>query len=183
MTRTGLAEAELAQLFRDHVDTVYRYCWFNLGELEADDVTSEVFIIAWEKIDKIPPEARRSWLLSVARRLVANRLRSRKARQSLARQYAQQAVWHSPDPAEAYAAVDDVRGALLTLRRTDREVLTLAAMGSLTQVELGQALACTPKAAGVRLSRARARLNQALDIQQHDTDPASGALPRMEGAR
>jgi len=182
MPRAGITEEELEDLFRQHVDSVYRHCWFSLGELEADDVTSEVFIVAWDKIGSIPDGARRAWLLSVARGLVANRLRSRKARQDLAKQYAIQAAFQEPDPAEAIAVADDVRSALLTLRRSDREILTLVATGNLSQAELGKALNCTSKAAGVRLSRARARLDQALN-QPPQGDPAPGIRPRMEAAR
>jgi RNA polymerase sigma-70 factor (ECF subfamily) len=166
MTRTALAEAELEALCRQHLDMVYRYCWLCLGENEADDAASEVFIVAWEKGGRVPPEARRAWLLGVARGLVANRLRAGRNRAALANRYFLESDHHVPDPAEAVVGVDQLRSALMSLRRSDREVLALAAMGGFSQVEMGQALGCSAKAAGIRLSRARAKLSQVLGLDQ-----------------
>ena len=166
MTRIAMAEAELEALFRRHLDMVYRYCWLSLGELEADDAASEVFIVAWEKAGGIPPAARRAWLLGVARGVVANRLRAGRNRTALAKRYLSESDHFVPDPAETVAGVDRLRTALLALRRADREVLALAAMAGLSQAEMGQALGCSAKAAGIRLSRARARLSHALDQDQ-----------------
>ena len=176
---TKMAENDLEQLFKDHADAVYRYCWLFLGEFEADDATSEVFVVAWKKAIKIPPEARKTWLLSVARRLVANRLRARKNRQELTRRYGMGMVEHSPDPAILVAGVDELRRALMQLRSADREVLILSAL-DLSQADMGQALGCTSKAAGVRLTRARARLTQAL-TSSHQKKPKRSRVPlRME---
>jgi len=177
-----MAEADLAQTFRDHVDTVYRYCWLCLGDLEADDATSEVFAVAWEKGGPIPPAARRAWLLAVARKLVANRLRSRRNHWALISRHGLETTRLASDPAVTVTAVLELRSALATLRPADREVLALAAMGGMSQVELGQALACSPKAAGVRLSRARARLSQALEQQQREPSRTGALRVRMEQA-
>ena len=162
MTRTAMAEVELEALFRQHLDSVYRYCWLSLGEIEADDAASEVFIVAWEKGGSIPPEARRAWLLGVARGIVANRHRANRSRLAMANRYSQSAIYYSPDPAESVVVHDQMRGALMSLRQADREVLVLAATGGLSQVDMGKALGCSSKAAGIRLSRARQRLSQKL---------------------
>ena len=182
MAQSVMAEADLARLFREQVDTVYRYCWLCLGDLEADDVTSEVFAVAWEKGAQVPPAARRAWLLAVARKLVANRLRSRKNQWSLISRHGWETARHEPDPAATVAAAIELRNALVSLRQADREVLALAAMGDLSQAEMGKALACSPKAAGVRLSRARSRLSAALNQQQPTPHRSPGMQVRMEQA-
>jgi len=181
MAKRPMAEADLARLFRGQVDTVYRYCWMRLGELEADDVTSEVFAVAWEKGGEIPPAARRAWLLGVARKLVANRLRSRKKHWALISRYGVEHARQAPDPAATVVAAAGLRSALSKLRPADQEVLVLAAMSDLSQVQLGQVLGCTSKAAGVRLSRARARLSQELK-QQNEPRRTTAVRVRLEQA-
>ena len=163
MTISLMTEGELETLFKEHLDMVYRYCRLFLGESEADDAVSEVFVVAWNKGGAIPSPARKSWLLSVARKLVANRLKARKNRLSLANRYITGTDQQGIDPAYMVAEIDEIRRGLMQLRTADREVLALVAIGIHSQEEMGRALGCSSKTAGVRLTRARARFSQTLE--------------------
>ena len=170
MTAEQSVETWLEELFNQHVNAVFRYCRVQLDEALAEDVTSEVFLVAWQKPGSVPPGSAKPWLLGVARRLIANQMRSERRRRALARKASQDAYVTSnePDLADAVAAADLARRALDGLARRDREVLWLAATEDLSQAELGQALGVSGKAAGVRLSRARARLAKAAKTPEQD---------------
>ena len=152
------------ELFAQHVDAIYRFCQAQLGEAAGEDAASEVFVVAWRKADAIPAGAERAWLFGVARRLVANHLRSNRRRRALALKISQSDRGTSDvlDPAVAVAQADLARRAMASLGIRDREVLCLMLAEDLSKAELGQALGVSASAAGVRLSRARARLDQAV---------------------
>ncbi|MDR3107129.1 MAG: sigma-70 family RNA polymerase sigma factor, partial [Bifidobacteriaceae bacterium] len=153
------------RLFAEHADTVYRYCRLRLEVVDAHDAVSEVFVVALRRANDIP-DTPIAWLLGVARRVVANQLRGKARAGALTRKLGAHLGLTlgqaTSDVAESVIASDSAYRALARLRPTDREVLLLALAAPLSQVELGLALGCSAKAAGVRLSRARARLDQAM---------------------
>jgi RNA polymerase sigma-70 factor (ECF subfamily) len=151
----------IEELFAQHADTVYRYCRLRLEAQDAHDAVSEVFVVALRRAEEIPP-AQVAWLLGVARRVIANMARSQRRYWALAQRLGFEPGRVAPDVAESVLASDAAYRALARLRPADREILLLALAGPLTQADLGLALGCSAKAAGVRLSRARARLDQAV---------------------
>src|SRR4051794_5557806 len=58
---------------------------------DAADVLSDVLLIAWRRLDDVPPEPEaRLWLFGVARRVIANQSRSTAARLRLGERLRQQ---------------------------------------------------------------------------------------------
>ncbi|MDR0366655.1 MAG: sigma-70 family RNA polymerase sigma factor [Bifidobacteriaceae bacterium] len=169
-------------MFAQHADTVYRYCRLRMEATDAHDAVSEVFVIALRKVGLIP-EAQVAWLLGVARRVVANMLRGQRRSGALVARLGSEAGKSVPDVAESVMATDAAYRALAQLRAADREVLLLALSGPLTQSELGLALGCSSKAAGVRLTRARARLDQAVTELETAASPPPIRAPVPMGAR
>lgn len=143
-------------LYEEHANAVLRYCLRRVRSAAlADDACSETFLVAWRRLDEIPPEPR-PWLLAVARRVVANLLRGDGRREALReRLVVAPTVW--TDSVEAH---DDARleSALAALSEPDREALTLVYWDDLTTAEAARAMGTTPAALRVRLFRARRRL-------------------------
>ncbi|MDR2565998.1 MAG: sigma-70 family RNA polymerase sigma factor [Bifidobacteriaceae bacterium] len=135
MTQPGPAAGHglVEQLFAEHASTVYRYCRLRLEKDDAHDAVSEVFVVALRRWDQIP-EARVAWLLGVARRVVANMLRSRRRSIALALKLGFDRGDRVPDVAESVVASDAAYRALARLRAPDREVLLLALSGPLTHM-------------------------------------------------
>jgi RNA polymerase sigma-70 factor (ECF subfamily) len=131
--RAGSGEAEaFGVLYDRYVDAVYRYVFYRVrNEVEAEDVTSEVFMRALRAIPKYEPrQAFLAWLYRIARNAVIDRSRRRAARQqvsfedALAHPNADQIV--NPDAgllAGSDAAV--VRRAMQQLTPLQQEVLVL----------------------------------------------------------
>lgn len=178
MTPNRPAEDLVEALFHQHVNAIYRYCQAQLGEAAGQDVTSQVFMVAWRKANSIPQDKARAWLFGVARRLVANQHRAGKRQRALIEK-AKGINAGAPlegDPAAIVAGADLARRAIAALGARDREVLCLVLAEDLTKAELGQALGISANAAGVRLSRARAHLTKSIEkLEQTETSTLSAS--------
>lgn len=123
---------------------------------DVPDIVSEVFLVAWRRLDDIPAAPTlMPWFYGVARRSLANHYRSTTRKEALqARLEAQ--------PATRPGGFDAVHQALDGLREEDREILRLAAWEDLDNAEIAAAFRITPAAVAVRLHRARKRLAREL---------------------
>ena len=128
----------------------------------ADEVVADTFLVCWRRFDRVPKHNALPWLYAVARRCLANRLRTGRREQA----WTGPAVAMAPDPtADAYetrARARDVLAALAQLPPKEREALQLCAWEGLTPSDAAQVAGCTGPAFRVRLHRARRRLAAAL---------------------
>ena len=158
--------ARFEQLYRAYGDQVHAYVLRRSTPATADDVTAEVFLIAWRRLDHVPDEPF-PWLLGVARRVLANRRRGEGRAAALHERLAR-----SYRPAQpAIESIDErISGALAVLGERDRELLLLIAWEGLDQTEVAKVLGVRRGTVAVRLHRARQRFANALGVQN---DPAS----------
>ena len=68
-------EARLRALFEEHSTPVFAYALRHIGSSAAQDIVSEVFMVAWRRIDDVPVSDPLPWLLVVARNTIRNKLR------------------------------------------------------------------------------------------------------------
>jgi RNA polymerase sigma factor (sigma-70 family) len=129
------------------------------GEL---DVTSEIFAVAWRRIDDVPPPPEDLlWIYGVARNCLARFYRDRSRQLRLyARIDAEPASVAAPDGADEIH--EFVRAAVARLPEIDREAITLVHWDGLTHDEVASVLGLTANAVELRLRRARARLRRDL---------------------
>ena len=167
-------------LFLRHQRAVYDYCFRRTASRSAaEDLTSAVFLEAWKLRNRaqLYGDSALPWLYGIATMLTRNHDRTlRRYRGALQRVAATDAV---PDPAgdvadriDAQRAVERIRALFSRVPERDREVLELAALGTLSVAEIATALGIAPGTVKSRLSRARARL--AVLLAQ---DPDTGATP------
>jgi RNA polymerase sigma-70 factor (ECF subfamily) len=151
-------KARLEALFTAHAASVLGYAQRRADAATADDVLSEVFGIAWRRLDQIPVEAK-PWLLGCARRVLANSRRGERRRSSLIRLLATVAP-----RAEAHGVGGGgtVVQALATLAERDRETLLLVAWDGLSAEQAAAVVGCSRHTFSMRLHRARKRLLDAL---------------------
>ncbi|GGM51164.1 DNA-directed RNA polymerase sigma-70 factor [Micromonospora sonchi] len=128
----------------------------------AAELAQEVFVIAWRRRREVPDRSL-PWLYGVARRLLANRWRARKAAPDVL-PMTDAGLLQEPGVcgADATVGVADLQAALATLTDLDQEILRLVGWEELTVAEAAQVLGCTRTTAAVRLHRARRRLNDAM---------------------
>jgi RNA polymerase sigma factor (sigma-70 family) len=129
---------------------------------DAADVVAETFAIAWRRIDDIPHGEREvPWLYTVARRVIANRVRRNSTQSAIVQRLAQQLAMSETGEGGPDSGRLSALAALRQLSEEDREILMLVAWDGLTSQEIGWVISCSPTAARIRLHRARARLNDA----------------------
>ncbi|MGO9958280.1 MAG: RNA polymerase sigma factor [Solirubrobacteraceae bacterium] len=152
--------ARLEALFAAHAATVLAYARRRADPATADDVLSEVFVIAWRRLEQVPPEPV-PWLLACARHVLAHVYRSKHRRAALIERLAA-AMPQSEVPVELSDGV--LRRALASLSESDREVLLLLAWEGLSSRQAATVLDCSPRTFSMRLHRARRRLSAALEV-------------------
>jgi RNA polymerase sigma-70 factor, ECF subfamily len=162
--------AEFAPLYRHYVSPVYRYCYRRLGTKElAEDATSQTFTKALNGLESFENRSFRSWLFSIAYRVVIDIYRKRRPDTTL--ENAADPADPDPTPEEAVLAREDgrkIRSLLASLTDDQRQVLELRLAG-LTGQEIADALEKSVGAVRLQQHRAIQRLRNVLDIE-----PASG---------
>jgi RNA polymerase sigma-70 factor (ECF subfamily) len=164
-------EALLAGIYREYSSPIHTYAFHLLGNQEdADDVTQEVFIRAYARLDQLrDPSSLRSWLYRIATNLCMDQMR----RRSRIRRALGLAISLSPSDEDDFGPPHDVAqpmaqaelegvaerdlisAALRKMPPKYATCLLLSGLQGLSYHEIADALGIKPGAAAVRLSRAR----------------------------
>ena len=118
---------------------------------EAEDVLQRVFYEVWRNRDRYDPaRSLEAWVLGIARKRAIDQLRRRRSNVVPLEELRDIAGDDGRELAERYARATEVRAALERLPAEQREVLTLAYFGDLTQTQVAERL-------GVPLGTVKAR--------------------------
>ena len=163
------------ELFQAHAGAVRAYARRRIGRGEADDTVSEVFAIAWRRLDDVPEDAL-PWLLGCARHVVAHQ--QRRARRDNRLMARLEAGLEGPAIGDGALAQ-----ALAELSDGDRELLLLIAWEGLEPAQAAETLGCSRNALAVRLYRARKRLAAALHRAERSNHVSDGVCRGEEALR
>ncbi len=143
---------------------VFRFVRRRTSRETADEVVADTLLVLWRPLDEVSEGGEIAYCLGVARRSLANRLRSDSRQNRLiARLSSSMKVDDVQTPAEVDPSVNTaLHEALANLPRGDREVLTMWAWDGLEPREIGVVLDITANAA-IRLHRAKHRLRDHLE--------------------
>jgi RNA polymerase sigma-70 factor (ECF subfamily) len=153
-----------AAMYAENRDRVYAYAVSKAGRGLADEILSEVFMVAWRRL-AVVPEPPLPWLLGVARNVAMSQFRAAAREQSLTeelRSWLSAAESRVADVADAVVHRLAMRAALTRLSEPDRELLMLVAWHDLSPQAAAEVLGCSAATFLVRLHRARRRLEFAL---------------------
>ncbi len=139
---------------------IAKFLYRRVAVKDVDDLSAEVFEIAWRKGGAVTVGEELPWLYRVATNLIANHRRKNARAQHLL------AAIIAPDtsPSAESIAVADIALAEAwgRLPSTSRQILALTALDGLSVAETALALDITANAVSVRLNRARNQLRAAL---------------------
>jgi RNA polymerase sigma-70 factor (ECF subfamily) len=161
--RSLVDESAFAPLFDRYYVALHRFLRARVGVVLADDLASEVFLIAFRRRGKydLGREVARPWLFGIAVNLIREHRRSEVRRLAA---YARAADSGPPDAVVLGESLDPVlASALLRLSDDDRHLVLLFAWAQLSYEELAQVLEIPLGTVRSRLSRARAGLRAALE--------------------
>jgi RNA polymerase sigma factor (sigma-70 family) len=154
---------DFQQLFEQTRENLSAYLVSRCNDAEqAADLFSETYLIAWQKLDSIPPgEQARLWLFGVARNLMLKGFRQRRVADALVERLAGELRRAQVE----HPQIDDhprvlLRAALNALSEGDREILMLTAWEGLTPREIAAVTGVSANIVRVRLHRARRRVEQ-----------------------
>jgi RNA polymerase sigma factor (sigma-70 family) len=173
-------EARFTRLYETYYRNVFGYVVLRVAPQVAEDLTGEVFTVAWRKIDEIPERAL-PWLLGVARNLTRQSHGAASQTRGLVDRLAgltADADLHAWDAADHVIARDQALAALRTLSAKEAEAVTLTAWHGLEPADAARSAGCSRAAFVVRLHRGRRRLAKALEASHEPGTPAPGRAPR-----
>lgn len=133
---------------------------------EATDILAEVYVIAWQRLDKVPTDGNaRLWLFGVARNLLMKSTRTARSHQALVGALTSELRRIAEDDVELirHGLADEIRASLESLSVKQREVLLLTAWEGLKPREIARVTGSTANIVRVRLHQARSRLRRELD--------------------
>ncbi len=166
-------EEAFSELYDRHVVRVYRHLYYMVGNAaEAEDLTSQTFLRAWEAIPRYQVRGAPfvSWLLRIAHNLGVSHLRSRKESSQLHDGIVDEKM--RIDPESSYMQTADgelVHAAILLLREEQRQVIILRFIEDLDYKEVAEIIG--KSVAAIRVIQHRA-LNS-LRKQMKLLDPAT----------
>lgn len=138
---------EFTLLFDYYWESVLRFCYYRLGDwTDAEDAASQVFTNALAAFDRFRPcgnaEAVRSWLFTIAYRVVANAYRHRARHRTQPIDSVIGWADPAPSPEDLALAADDHRRlrALLAQLPTDQRELLELRLAGLTAVDIAHVL-------------------------------------------
>jgi RNA polymerase sigma factor (sigma-70 family) len=158
--------------YREHVDAVQRFVVRRVGDRErAADLTAEIFVAAIDSASRYRQQrgTPRTWILGIARVIVANDFRRRDRQRIGEERLRGSALLDEDDAARLDARIDaaarsrELYEAMDRLPDGERAVLELVAIDELKLAEAAAAIGIRPVTARVRLHRARRKLRTELD--------------------
>jgi RNA polymerase sigma-70 factor (ECF subfamily) len=175
------------QLVKDTREDLLAYAMRRAADREdAADVLSETYLIAWRKLEKIPPaDSARLWLFGVAANVLRRGVTRHRSSEALIERLARepQDTGQIESPGREDQTNRALRAGLATLAARDREILTLTAWEGLTPKQIATVTGLPTNLIRVRLHRARSRLKRRLTnagTSASDTDTSIlTAKPRV----
>ncbi len=151
------------RLYRRHVGRVHGLARRMAGPHAADELTQDIFVRAWEKLDTFRGEAAfGSWLYRLGVNVIYNRQRKAgaRARRIIA---SEAAVAAAPAPRRRLEAVLDFEEAIEKLPEGARQVFVLHDVEGYKHREIAQLLDVTAGTSKSQLHRARMLLREQMD--------------------
>ena len=151
-----MSELDFDQLYDRHALEVYRYISRRHIGNDAQDLTGDVFLIAFQKLNSIPAGSELPWLYRTAWNVLAN---AHRKNEPIPANFDLTEI--ESDCADVVITNDQLNRSWQKLPHKDREVLRLVAWEGLSGKELATTLGISEGGAGAALSRARANLRKA----------------------
>jgi RNA polymerase sigma-70 factor (ECF subfamily) len=158
------------RLYDIHVDRIYRHIYYRVGnETDAEDLTQQVFLKAWEAIHKYKRTTSPfvAWLMTISRNLVVDFHRTRKDRAPLEAEILADDSASRPEQAtEAGFEQQRLRRAVLQLGGHEQQVVVLRFMEGFEFREIASVMGKKEGNVRVILHRAMVKLRKILEEEK-----------------
>lgn len=172
---SAVSEAEkvaFTSLYTTLVPPIRAYLARRVDYDHVDDLTADVFAVAWRKRKTVQAGEELPWLYTIASYVVSNH------RRKLQRSTDLLAFFRVPDTAPAADTLvshdPELASAWAGLKPAWREALALVVIDDMSVADAARALGTTPNSLSIRLHRAKKALAAALQGRQSESTPAVG---------
>lgn len=152
------ADLDFETLYTDYSADVFRFAFWLSGEKnEAEDITSETFVRAWSRSEKIRTDTLKAYLFTIARNRHLENIRKGKYHTDLMDTH----IDSSPGPdtvTESRLELQRVFKVIKTLPETERTAFIMRTGHGLSYEEISRALEISLSSAKVKVHRARKKL-------------------------
>ena len=164
-------DEEFARVVATHRNALLRYGLRRLDDhFAAEDLVADTFVVVWRRFEELPSRTEELfWLYGIAGNILSNLLRGRQRTLRLEARLAFEREGELANPRYTGEDVESLRAALGELSPQERELIQLTYWERLSYREIGIALGCSEKEAGVRLSRARRHLRERINQSWTET--------------
>jgi RNA polymerase sigma-70 factor (ECF subfamily) len=147
-------------LYEAYATDVYRFAlWLSGDKLDAEDITSEMFIRAWVRNGSIRTETLKAYLFTIARNVYLEQRRKRKDHVNMVLDDIYPDPGPQPDKVvESQLELKEVQRILQTMPEIDRVAFILRVQQELPYTEIARALELSLSAAKVKVHRVRKKL-------------------------
>lgn len=146
----NVSKRKFEKFYNKHIDKVYRYVFFRLGNKEtAEDLVSEIFIKAFNKFDTYDQKRSDSaWIMTITKNHLANYWRDKKEAISLDAEYVTDDTSINKsdkilfNKAQSFfnknKNIQDLHDLIGQLNKTDKEIVTLHYLCGYKYTEIAQ---------------------------------------------
>ena len=147
-----------AKLYDTYFTQIYRYVYYRANKSEVDDLVAQVFMKAWDNIDKYQAQKGASfgaWVFRIAHNLVVDQYRTHRKIAEIPTDIVDERSEADPKH-RAQLKLDQVvlKSALQRLKGAHRQVILLKYINGLSNQEIAQVMKC--KDGNVRILQFRA---------------------------
>lgn len=179
ISASAATPADFAAIFDRHFDAVHAYLQRRIGRDLADELAAQTFLVAFDgraRYDSSQPSAR-PWLFGIATNLLRRHHRDELRQLRAYARSAADPILDAFDGVEARIDASSMRrelvDALTRVPAEELDALLLFAWADFSYAEIGQALEIPTGTVRSRLSRARARIRTALEVEPAAVQPHS----------
>jgi RNA polymerase sigma-70 factor (ECF subfamily) len=161
-------KAAFGLLYERHLDAIFRYVYFRVGNsAEAEDLTEDVFVNAWEGLSGFERGGRGSflaWLYRIAHNRIIDHYRKRQPQSWSSEQLAlEEAIMPSvEDSVHLSHDADRLAQAISKLEDTEQQVIILRFIEGLSHAEVAQIISKSEGASRIIQHRALSNLRALL---------------------
>lgn len=167
---------ELARVYREHVDFVWRTARrMGMSASEAEDTVHEVFLVVQRRLPELDPERSLvAWLHRITKNIVMHQRRG-VARRMRRHRELQPVNAQASDPIGDADTRQLVESALARVDEDPRRILVLADIEGMTAPEIAEALGQNVNTVYSRLRKARMQFEQAVEALSDERKNHHGA--------
>jgi len=129
------------KLYQFYIDKIYRYVFFRVNQEKplAEDITADIFIKAWEKIEQFTTGSFQAWLYKIARNTVIDFYRQDKKHIVLEEAIVDEKANYEEEIFTKFE-IERVKAALCLLTPEQQEIITLKFIEDVSNAQIANIL-------------------------------------------